>query len=672
LGHAPLLSGELKTADADVARWARGRPSARLVSNAVALLVVLVLLGGPLAFRTRWTVDVTAWLVLATTFTIVGVAVASRLPDNAFGWVLLSIGATSAITIGIWSPDVPGLLVWLRSWIWYVPAGLLPIALLLFPTGRLPSARWRVALGTSVIGVTVPAFFLAVASSIEPDPLGFFRAPASSAVDGLLAAARLGTYVAGLSALLGVLSLFARLRRASDIERRQVLCLFLGAIALCLGLALQDAGVSGGWVGGAAALPIAAGVAILWHSLYDLDLFINRSLVYLGLSAALLAAFGSIILLGDHVAARVLPDGAWTLIAVALVALSLDPLRRRLQRSVDRLLYGNRNDPYAVVTALGRGLSSSADSPTRLYDVAEAVASSLALPYVAIEVSSEDGALQTAQWGRRVGESIGVALAYRGEQIGRLLVTPRTVRGRLSERDRRLLEDLAHPVALTVNAVELSARLQRAREQLVATREEERRRLRRDLHDQLGPTIAGMVMQLEAASNVLGRDPGAVEPMLAALRGTAQDAIGDIRRLVNELRPPVLDEHGLAGAIREWSDRFYGDHGQDGLALSIEVPSQLPPLAAAVEVAALRIVQEAVTNVARHSRARSCRVRLAANGALAVEIEDDGRGLPSDHRPGVGLCSMKERAAEVGGTCTVNSPAGGGTRVHAILPLPGS
>jgi signal transduction histidine kinase len=250
-----------------------------------------------------------------------------------------------------------------------------------------------------------------------------------------------------------------------------------------------------------------------------------------------------------------------------------------------------------------------------------------------------------------------------------MLVTPRTVKGRLSEHDRRLLEDLAHPVALTVHAVELSAGLQRAREQLVNAREEERRRLRRDLHDQLGPTIAGMVMQLEAASNVLARDPSAVEPVLAALRVTAQDAIGDIRRLVNELRPPALDEYGLVGAIREWSDRFYGDSGEDGLALSLEAPSQLPSLPAAVEVAALLIVQEAVTNVARHARARSCRVRLAANGALTVEIHDDGRGLPTDLRPGVGLRSMKERAAEVGGTCTIRSAPGGGTDVHATLPF---
>jgi DNA-binding NarL/FixJ family response regulator len=246
-----------------------------------------------------------------------------------------------------------------------------------------------------------------------------------------------------------------------------------------------------------------------------------------------------------------------------------------------------------------------------------------------------------------------VALSYRGEQIGRLLVAPRTVSGRLSEHDRRLLEDIAHPVALTVNAVELSASLQRAREQLVTTREEERRRLRRDLHDGLGPTLAGMVMQLDAASNVLRRDPGAVEPVLTGLRSAAQDAVCDIRQLVDELRPRALDELGLIGAIRECAERFCSAEDEDGLIVSLEAPAQLPSLPAAVEVAALRIVQEAIANVARHSHARRCRVRMAANGALEVKVQDDGRGLPIDHTPGVGLASMKERAAEVGGTLTL-------------------
>ncbi len=655
-----------------MARRMRGGPSARLVSGAVALLAALVLLGG-LASGSRPDADFAGWLVLATMCTAAGAAIVARVPGCSFGWLLLAIGATSAVTVSTVGLDVSGGVQWLRSWLIFVPAGLVPVALMLFPTGHLPSARWRIALALAIGGVSVLAFFLAVASTIAPDPLGVFGPVGGHAVDDLLTVARIGAGVSAIAFVLAVASLVARMRAAKDYERRQILCLLLGAIVLLLGLALDVGGVTGAWSVGAAALPVAAGVAILWHRLYDLDLFINRSLVYLGLSVTLLAAFGAIVLLGDELAARVLPDGAWTLVAVGVVALSLDPLRRRLQRSVDRMLYGNRDDPYAVVTALGRGLGEGDAAPTMLTEVAEAVARSLALPYVAIEVPSADGEPRVAAWGRGLhGEPIALALRYRGERIGRLLAAPRTVRGKLSDRDRRLLEDIAHPVALTVSAVELSAGLQRAREQLVTTREEERRRLRRDLHDGLGPTLAGMVMQLDAASNVLRRDPDRVEPLLAGLRVAAQDAVGDIRRLVYELRPPTLDELGLIGAIQEWADRVFHGNGDTGLAVTFDAPPDLPAMPAAVEVAALRIVQEGLANVVRHAHAGNCAVRIAAgDDRIVLDIEDDGRGLAGDHRPGVGLASMRERAAELGGTCAITSAPGAGTHIHASLPLVG-
>ena len=642
------------------------------MSGTVALLVALVLVGAPLAHGVDWSLDVVTALIFATSLTAIAVAVIARVPENAFGWVLLAIGAVSALTVGTASADAGVVAVWLHSWIAYAPIGLLPIALLLFPTGRLPSERWRAALALAVIGVTLLSIFLATASAVEPDPLGVVGSGAGSEVQALVLVVRLGALAVALSLLLGVLSLVARMRRAPDAERRQILCLFLGALATSLGLALETAGATGALLVGVAALPVAAGVAILWHRLYDLDLFINRALVYGVLSAVLLAAYAAIVWLGEHLATRALPEGRLTLVAVAVVALGLDPLRRRLHRSVDRLLYGDRNDPYAVVTSVGRGLGSFSDAPATLTDAAEAVARSLALPYVAIEVRSDADVPELAEWGRRHGEPTGLALVCRGEEVGRLLVTPRTVHGKLSERDRDLLDEIAHSVALTVRAVTLSRGLQRAREELVTAREEERRRLRRDLHDGLGPTLASVVMQLDAASNVLRRDPSAVEPLLAGLRDAAQDAVGDIRRLVYALRPPALDELGLVGAIHECGARFSDGDGGPGLTVSLEAPSQLPPLPAAVEVAALRIVQEALANVARHAAARACVVRLEADGALVLDVRDNGRGLRAGDRPGVGLGSMRERAVELGGSCTITSPPGGGTHVHAVLPLAGA
>jgi signal transduction histidine kinase len=214
--------------------------------------------------------------------------------------------------------------------------------------------------------------------------------------------------------------------------------------------------------------------------------------------------------------------------------------------------------------------------------------------------------------------------------------------------------------------VRLTADLQRSRERLVTAREEERRRLRRDLHDGLGPALASLTLKLDAARNLLARDPAATGALLLELKTQTQTAIADIRRLVYDLRPPALDELGLISAIREHAAR---DVSATGLHVSVEAPDHLPPLPAAVEVAAYRIALEAMTNVVRHAHARQCVIRLSLADALQLEIMDDGLGLAAGRPAGVGLHSMRERAAELGGTCVIGPGPGGGTRVVARLPL---
>jgi signal transduction histidine kinase len=398
--------------------------------------------------------------------------------------------------------------------------------------------------------------------------------------------------------------------------------------------------VTDAWIVGVVAVPVAAGVAILWHRLYDLDLVINRTLVYLGLSAGLLVAYGVTVWLGN-----------------LLIGGDSMP-------ATPRMFYGRRDDPYAVMSAVSRGHETPEGPETMLANVVETVARNLALPYAAIELDSDPEL--GCEWGRRAGAPVAVPLTYGGRRIGSLLITPRTVGGTLTPAERQLLDDLSYQVAVTAHALELSRGLQRSREQLVAAREEERRRLRRDLHDGLGPALAAMTMELDAARNLLGRgNPAAVERLLIDLREQSQAAIADIRRLVYGLRPPSLDELGLVGAITDLTEHFTG-----ALAVSVEAPDELPPLPAAVEVAALRIVQEAVANVASHSGARTCVVRLVVDAAVEIEVIDDGRGIQAGARRGVGLRSMQERAVEVGGVCVVEDAPGGGTRVRARLPLP--
>ena len=219
----------------------------------------------------------------------------------------------------------------------------------------------------------------------------------------------------------------------------------------------------------------------------------------------------------------------------------------------------------------------------------------------------------------------------------------------------------------------------------MAAREEERRRLRRDLHDGLGSRLAALNLQATALRGLIARDPAAAGAAVGELRAEIRAAIADIRRVVYDLRPPALDEVGLVAAIRQRAARCSLDDHATGwggadrdtpaVRVVVEAPEALPPLPAAVEVAAYRIVEEALTNMVRHSGGRSCMVRLVVAGDLCLEVMDDGTGLPATHWEaagtggGLGLRSMRERAAEVGGTCDIASILEGGTRVRARLPL---
>ncbi len=234
-----------------------------------------------------------------------------------------------------------------------------------------------------------------------------------------------------------------------------------------------------------------------------------------------------------------------------------------------------------------------------------------------------------------------------------------------SAADRRLLTGIAQRAGAAVQAVQLTADLRRSRERLVLAREEERRRLRRDLHDGLGPQLASLTLKIDAVSNVLADDPAAAERLLGEIKLQTQGAIGDIRRLVYELRPPALDQLGLVSALREQAALL---SAADGLHVTVEALDDLLALPAAVEVAAYRIAMEALTNAVRHSQARRATVWLCLDDALYLAVDDDGVGLADDLRAGVGLASMRERAEELGGACRIERRPEGGTRVIARLP----
>ena len=423
-------------------------------------------------------------------------------------------------------------------------------------------------------------------------------------------------------------------------------------------------------------IPLSIGVAVLRHHLFDVDLVINRTLVY-GILTASVVLLYVLVVGGLGALLRVQGSLIVSLIATGLAAVMFQPLRERLQRTVNRLMYGERDDPYAVLTRLGARLESRLAPDAVLPAVTRTVREALKLPYAEIQLRREDGFETVAAEGAPVGGALRLPLVYGGETVGRLIVGPRSGEGGFAPTERRLLEDLAHQIGasaraalMTDEALRLSADLQRSRERLVEAREEERRRLRRDLHDGLGPQLSSQALTVDAAIALMGRDPDAAKNLLLDLKADAQDAVADIRRLVYGLRPPALDDLGLLGALGETAAQYESK----GLHVALEAPENLPPLPAAVEVAAFRIAQEALTNVARHAAAETCAVRLAVDvDRLRLEIQDDGRGIAAGGAPlqaGVGLTSMRERATELGGSLTVEPPPGGGTRVRATLPLP--
>jgi signal transduction histidine kinase len=351
--------------------------------------------------------------------------------------------------------------------------------------------------------------------------------------------------------------------------------------------------------------------------------------------------------------------------SAAIAAALVLPVHGLLTRLATKIVY--TADQASPVALLGRRLETSVSAQDVASVVARTIANALALPYVAVRLDGRVAATVGDEGPVGAQEDLeGFPVQYLGAEVAEILVAPRSGDVALAGRDRDVLAKLAATAGPALHGAATLRELSLARERLVITREEERRRLRRDLHDDLAPTLAGLGMRVAAAAALSPMDPARAQKLHGDVQDGLQAAIAQVRQVAYDLRPPVLDDHGLEMAIR---DRLAIDIDSQ-LHVEVEVhdlPSALP---AAVVLAALRIVQEAVTNVRRHAYASSCRVALACDGQhLRVEVEDDGRGLGSEHVRGLGLGSINERATELGGLSRIEANASGGTTVSVLLPL---
>jgi signal transduction histidine kinase len=410
------------------------------------------------------------------------------------------------------------------------------------------------------------------------------------------------------------------------------------------------------------------GVAILRYRLFDIDIIINRALVYGTLTALIIGLYVFVV---GYLGAifRTETNLGISLVATGMVAVLFQPLRDRLQRGVNRLMYGQRDEPVAVLSQLGARLEATLTPDAVLPGLVETIAQALKLPYAAIALQVGDQLKVQAESGQVADSLETFPLIYQGQAIGQLWVAPRAPGETFNPADRLLLTNMARQAGAVAHAVQLTAALQQSRQQLVTAREEERRRLRRDLHDGLGPQLASQTLTLNAIGKLLERDLAQARELLDHLKTQSQAAIQDIRRLVYALRPPALDELGLVEALREGARQYV----QAGGCIEITTtPTPLPTLPAAVEVAVYRIAQEAITNIIRHTQAKQSQVAITVQDHhLDLTIADNGPGFPPDVHVGVGLTSMRERAEELGGQVRFENRTAGGARVQVWLPLSG-
>lgn len=591
------------------------------------------------------------------------------------GWLLLGIGVaaagtTVATTLALVATQRSGLAttaVFVQSWLWvpsFVP--LVTVLPLLYPDGRLPARRWWPALAASGAGMLLAA----AGSALSPEN---FEGRVSLAKPWSDQGSARALFVSAFLLLVpacaaGLAAVFVRWRRSEGLVRRQLVVLLVAAGLLVIDIALQPLL---DWPVGAltqvvavALVPAAIGVAVTRHRLYDLDLAVCRAIAGMSLGACLAGIYVTLFFL----ASSVLPGGTAASAAAAAAACGLvtHPLGAQLTRGVDRMFYGDRGDAGRVLTSVASGLREGMDLdevPARVCDV---VVGSLRLSSASLALGDDPEGAPVAAAGAPVGPVTVLPMRHRGDVVGELRVTARLGENRLSRPDTELLSVVCDQVAPAVAALLLSHRLQESRAALVTAREEERRRLRRDLHDGLGAALAGVRLQVETA-RALVPEPDVGGLLSSAAAGVAT-AVDDLRGITEDLRPPALDDLGLEAVLRGLAERMSTPEVSIAVDIDpdVEVAGSLP---AAVEVACYRIAAEALANAVRHAGARRISLSLSAvPGLVSLRVADDGRGLPDRLRPGaLGLQSMRQRAEEIGGSLRIVSDPGG-TLVHAELP----
>ena len=635
--------------------------------------------------------DLGEWVVscFAPGFLVSGWWLVRRRPGMVLGWLFLCAGATVAVAglaaayagaaaVEGWAGVDWGL--WVFSWMWQPHAILISIAILAFPDGRL-EGRWRRDLAwllAAALALSMVWSVIAPGAIVTTPNKGDGALPGVVnpwGVDGLASVAdAVGGSLLAVGFIAGVAPLVVTgvaWRRSSGIRRRQfrwvTLIQLAGLITPVAVFALPGSVGPVAAVANTLVMQVLFVVAILQWRAYEVDVVVRRSTVAASFLVVGLGTYAVVVAVVSGVVGR---DGPVpSALGAAVAILVFGPASLWIQRSVNRWFYGRRDDPYAVVSELGRQLAVAVDPSEGLRSMVAALTEQLRIPFAAIKDRS--GATLASSGDLDPGDvPFTVGLVHHGEDVGSLAVGHRRGGGSLTAGEAQLLATLGHQVGAAVAARDLVEELRTAREHLVVARQDERRRIQRDLHDGLGPQLTAVTLKLDAARNHLTADSGGpANDLVGSAREGLQQAVGDVRRLVYSLGNPAVASLGLAAALRDQVTQLTR---ASTVTADVEI-DDLPAMLAATEEALYRIITEAVTNVVRHADATHCTVRIRCNGkGLETEVIDDGSGIRRDAQPGVGSGSMHERVAELGGTLHIGNYPSGGTIVGLRLPLNGT
>jgi signal transduction histidine kinase len=660
--------------------------AAGAVTIAIATLGLRALNGGPEPEGRNWWIAV--GLVIGVAYLPIGVLVLVRSRRRLLGLLLAITGggaALGALTAGAAAatahdPSFPAGALGgaLAGPLWLIAVAALAVGIPvgLAPVGPAGAAR-RVltALGCAGVAAALPHELRPAAPWAEPSPANPFGASGDAA--GLEALAQAGRWllvaVATLALTAVVVDWWRRRRAGPELSLRA--WVVLGCVVAWLGVVPVLATPIGEPVPGeAVALPLLLlatipllGVGLLalasrdwtWTS----DAAAPRVLEWVLLTSAI-AVLYTVVVAG----LGVLVGGSgptWLLVAATgVVAMAAEPLRSWSRSLVDHLLYGARRDPLAVVHAVMEHVTSVADVDALLPVLAQTVATALRVEHVRIDMAGPEGREVGGTSGAPAAHQEEMELRHAGEVVGWLVVGWRSGSS-LRRGDRVALEDAAVQLAHAVRWVRLTQDLRRAVVGIASAREEERRRLRRDLHDGLGPALTGISLGVRSSIKELRRLPDASSPtsLLAVLADEIDASVADVKRITRDLQPTALDERDLVTAIGVFARRL-----DPVVRVHLDLPASCPKLPAAVEVATYRITSEALTNVVRHAHAENCWVRLGVDSSVEIDVRDDGIGLPDAVPHGVGLQAMRERVVELGGTLAIVKNGGAGTHLHVSLP----